>query len=67
MGLLIKRRGKLESIGDTDPILNYSIANIGNNDTTMKVWDNIEIPLAEIRRRIASGPPKTISFIVDNS
>ena len=67
MGILFRRRGKLESISGTDPIENYSLAHVTNNDTPLKIWDDIQVPLNEIRRRIAFGPPNSIRFIPDNS
>ena len=65
MGVLFRRRPRLEDVSDLNDIEAFSFSNFTRTYDTLKKFDDIQVALDEIRRRIALGPPSRIQFVVD--
>jgi len=68
MGILFGERPRLTEISDITEIEAYGLSFIGNGNTKLEIFNDIQIPLQAIRRRIiAEDDPIDIQFIVDYS
>lgn len=66
MGILFQPRPRSESVEGTNDLQNYGLGNIGINDDAFKVYDDPQVPLDFIRKRIIENTPASkIHFIVD--
>lgn len=66
MGILFKRRPRSESIEGTNDLENFGLAQISDNDDTIKVYDDPQVPLNYIRSQIrGNAQTDRIHFIVD--
>jgi len=61
-------RPRLTDVHDTDDLLNYGLSFVGNGAEKLEKYNDIQIPLQFIRRRIiAEQDPIDIEFIMDYS
>ena len=67
MGLLFGERPRLTEVSNLSDIEAYGLSNVGNGHMKLEIFDDIQVPLQQIRREIAKEPPIDIQFIVDTS
>lgn len=68
MGILFGERPRSTDVHNLSDVEIYGLSNFTNNETTLKVYDSIEVPLNAIRKHIiATQPPSKLKFIMDYS
>ena len=68
MGLLFGIRPRLSDVTNLNDKEAYGLSFVGNGNYKLEIFQDIQIPLQEIRREIiASQDPIDIKFIVDTS
>ncbi len=65
MGLLFGKRPRLTEVTNLTDIEAYGLSFVGNGFVNLEIFQDIQIPLEEIRR--ARVDPIDIDFIVDTS
>lgn len=66
MGLLFGERPRLTEIANVDDIEAYGLSFVGNGSDKLEQFQDIQIPLQQIRRDIiATQDPVDLDFIVD--
>ena len=67
MGLLFGTRPRLTDVETENDLQNYGLSFVGNGAVKLEQFNNIQIPLQQIRRDIiAHQDPINIQFILDN-
>jgi hypothetical protein len=68
MGILFGERPRLTDINDTNDLENYGLSFIGNGAEKLEKYNDIQVPLQFIRRKIiAEQDPINVRFIMDYS
>ena len=68
MGVLFQTRPRMTDIHDISDVFAYGLSFVGNGNVKLEIFNDIQVPLEEIRRDIiANQDPIDIQFIVDNS
>ena len=68
MGILFGERPRLEEISNLNDIEIYGLSFVGNGNVELEEYNDIQVPLQAIRRRIiAEDDPIDIRFIMDYS
>jgi len=68
MGILFGERPRLTEVHGTNDLENYGLSFIGNGAVNLEAFNDIQIPLQAIRRKIiAENDPIDIRFIMDYS
>ncbi len=68
MGLLFGTRPRLTEVTNLNDKEAYGLSFVGNGYVNLEIFQDIQIPLQEIRREIiATQDPIDIKFIVDTS
>jgi len=68
MGLLFGKRPRLSEVTDLTDIEAYGLSFVGNGFVKLEIFQDIQIPLQQIRRDIiANQDPVDLDFIVDTS
>ena len=66
MGILFGIRPRLTDVETNNDLENYALSFVGNGAVKLEIFNDIQIPLQVIRRRINAEPPIDIKFILDN-
>lgn len=68
MGIIFGIRDRLTDVHDLSDIEAYGLSHVGNGNDKLEIFNDIQIPLQQIRRDIiANQDPIDINFVVDNS
>ena len=68
MGILYGERPRLEEISNLNDIEIYGLSFVGNGNVELEEYNDIQVPLQAIRRRIsAEDEPIDSRFIMDYS
>ncbi len=68
MGILFGERPRLTDISNTNDLENYGLSFIGNGKEKLEKYNDIQVPLQFIRRKIiAEQDPINVQFIMDYS
>ncbi len=66
MGILFGIRPRLTEVNNLTEIESYGLSYVGNGNINLEIFNDIQIPLQEIRRDIIKNQePIDIQFIVD--
>jgi len=66
MGLLFGKRPRLTSVSNLTDIEAYGLSFVGNGSINLEIFQDIQIPLQNIRRDIIKNQdPVDLDFIVD--
>ena len=67
MGLLFGTRPRLTDVETDNDLQNYGLSFVGNGAVKLEIFNDIQIPLQQIRRDIiANQDPINIQFILEN-
>jgi len=64
MGILFGIRPRLTDVETDNDLQNYGLSFVGNGAVKLEIFNDIQIPLQVIRRRINAEPPIDIQFIL---
>lgn len=65
MGILFRKRPRMEDISGLNPLERYAMSQIRPDNKD--IYDDPQPALDYIRKKIALGPPTSIKFVVDQS